>query len=307
MSETLQTAVATTAPEKRQFTPLESVAAWVCLLLGYLFCRVVPVVAHPLGGFLFILLLYAGALLMLWKLGMRPGWMPLLAAISAVAISSSLLFCAVPMIHTLAYLYALATLMYLLYAAGGNTLEQGFSDLLPADFFKALVLMPFAAFGELFRAIATGKLKSAGKVLLRIIVGVAVAFVPTLIVALLLSYDAAFTKLLENIFSFDLVEILSHIGSLLLGIPVGMYLFGAFVSSADRRCEKTLTAESCRTVSAKVRVVPAVTAVCAVLPILSLYVIFFISQWQYYISGFLGVLPQEFNYAEYAREGFFQL
>ena len=307
MSETLQTAVATTAPEKRQFTPLESVAAWVWLQLGYLFCRVVPVVAHPLGGFLFILLLYAGALLVLWKRGMRPGWMPLLAAISAVAISSSLLFCAVPMIHTLAYLYALATLMYLLYAAGGNTLEQGFSDLLPADFFKALVLMPFAAFGELFRAIATGKLKSAGKVLLRIIVGVAVAFVPTLIVALLLSYDAAFTKLLENIFSFDLVEILSHIGSLLLGIPVGMYLFGAFVSSADRRCEKTLTAESCRTVSAKVRVVPAVTAVCAVLPILSLYVIFFISQWQYYISGFLGVLPQEFNYAEYAREGFFQL
>lgn len=307
MDETLQTPVMPAVPEKRRFTPLESAAAWVCLLIGYLFCRVVPVTEHPLGGFLFILALYAGTLLMLWKQGLRPGRLPLLAAASAVVISSSLLFCAVPMIHTVAYLYALAVLMYLLYAAGGNTLEQGFSDLLPADFLKALVLMPFEAFGELFRAIATGKLKSVGKVLLRVALGIGVAFVPTLIVWLLLSYDASFNSLLGDIFSFDFSEIFSHIGSLLLGVPVGMYLFGALISSADRRCDTTLTAESCRRVSAKVRVVPAVTAVCAVLPILSLYVIFFISQWQYYISGFLGVLPQEFNYAEYAREGFFQL
>ncbi len=307
MSETLQGSVTPTTPEKRGFTPLESAAAWVCLLLGYLFCRVVPVIRHPLGGFLFILVLYVGTLLMLWKQGQRPGLLPLLAAASAVVISSSLLFCAVPMIHTVAYLYALGALMYLLYAAGGNTLEQGFSDLLPADFLKALLLMPFSAFGELFRAIATGKFKSVGKVLLRVALGIAVAFIPTLIVWLLLSYDAAFNSLLGDIFSFDFSEIFSHIGSLLLGVPVGMYLFGALIASADRRCNGTLTAESCRRVSAKVRVVPAVTAVCAVLPILSLYVIFFISQWQYYISGFLGVLPQEFNYAEYAREGFFQL
>jgi len=43
------------------------------------------------------------------------------------------------------------------------------------------------------------------------------------------------------------------------------------------------------------------------LPILTLYVIFFISQWGMYMSAFTGVLPGELTYAEYARQGFFEL
>jgi hypothetical protein len=42
-------------------------------------------------------------------------------------------------------------------------------------------------------------------------------------------------------------------------------------------------------------------------PRVFIYLVFFIAQWGYYISGFTGVLPDEFSYAEYAREGFFQL
>ena len=40
---------------------------------------------------------------------------------------------------------------------------------------------------------------------------------------------------------------------------------------------------------------------------LAVYVLFFISQWKYYLSAFTGKLPVETSYAEYAREGFFQL
>ena len=35
--------------------------------------------------------------------------------------------------------------------------------------------------------------------------------------------------------------------------------------------------------------------------------VFFISQWKYYVSGFTGILPEDFSYAEYARQGFFEL
>ena len=35
--------------------------------------------------------------------------------------------------------------------------------------------------------------------------------------------------------------------------------------------------------------------------------VFFISQWDYYTLAFYGVLPDGYSYAEYAREGFFQL
>jgi hypothetical protein len=49
------------------------------------------------------------------------------------------------------------------------------------------------------------------------------------------------------------------------------------------------------------------TAFAAALPILVIYCIFFASQGKVYLSAFSGVLPQNFSYAEYAREGFFQL
>ena len=55
------------------------------------------------------------------------------------------------------------------------------------------------------------------------------------------------------------------------------------------------------------RLLSSVSALTAVLPLLFVYVVFFISQWKYYVSGFTGVLPEDFSYAEYAREGFFQL
>jgi hypothetical protein len=55
------------------------------------------------------------------------------------------------------------------------------------------------------------------------------------------------------------------------------------------------------------RIAPVLSVAAACLPMLFVYVVFFISQWKYYISGFTGVLPEEFSYAEYAREGFFQL
>lgn len=36
---------------KRTFSAIESLFAWLCLLGGYSFCRVFPVILHPLGGF----------------------------------------------------------------------------------------------------------------------------------------------------------------------------------------------------------------------------------------------------------------
>ena len=40
---------------------------------------------------------------------------------------------------------------------------------------------------------------------------------------------------------------------------------------------------------------------------LLLYVMFFISQAGYFLSAFMGRLPEGFSYAEYARKGFFEL
>jgi hypothetical protein len=88
---------------------------------------------------------------------------------------------------------------------------------------------------------------------------------------------------------------------------VGAYFYGIYVSSADKKLQWNITQESCERTAEQMRIAPALSVAAACLPMLFVYVVFFISQWKYYISGFTGVLPEEFSYAEYAREGFFQL
>ncbi|MBE6789542.1 MAG: DUF4173 domain-containing protein [Ruminococcaceae bacterium] len=293
--------------KKREYSGIESAFALVCLLAGYAFCRVFPVSQNAFGGLLFVIALFGVTAVVLVKKGARSGLMPTLAFVSSVAVSFGLFVSSNSFIHWLSYIYSVASYCYFVYASFGNALEKGFSNLIAADFFKALFVLPFASFAEIFSALASGKGKERGRLVLKIVIGAAIALVPTVIICLLLSYDKGFTELLSKIFKFDFWDVVSHIFSIGFGIPVAMYLYGAFISSADNKQMETITAENCRSVCKKVRVMPSVTAVVAVLPIIFLYVVFFISQWKYYVSGFVGVLPDSVSYAEYAREGFFQL
>ena len=112
---------------------------------------------------------------------------------------------------------------------------------------------------------------------------------------------------MDKMFNFKNFDLMSHIVKLFLALPFGAYAYSIYISSVDKKCENILTAESCKKSMNSVRFAPAITLLTASLPVLFLYVVFFISQWKYYVSGFTGVLPKEFSYAQYAREGFFQL
>lgn len=293
--------------ERRPYSAAETVYAWLCFVAGYLFCRVVPVAWHPLGGFLFIVALFLTTAVILHRRGSRLRGLPLAAALSAVAVSGSLLVCADTLLHGVSYAYALVVFFYVVYAACGNTLGKNFSGLIAADFFRALLVLPFASLGEIFFAAGSGRAKNGGKVFLKVLLGVGVAIVPTAVVCALLSYDKGFSELLRRVFDFDIGTIFSHIGSVLFGIPIGMYVFSAYVSAADGKCRQTVSAEDCQSTWRAVKIVPTVTVTVAVLPLLVLYVIFFVSQWGYYVSGFAGELPAMTVYSQYARDGFFQL
>ena len=293
--------------KKRTFSAIESIFAWFSLLCGYLFCRVSPISQSPFGGLCFIALLFAATTVILAIKKCKFRVLPLCVEASAVTISLSLFLTSNAFLHFLSYTYALASYCYFVYAVCGNELETGFSNFILMDYFKAIVITPFFCIGYLFRALFSGKLKKSGKTIGKLALGIAITFIPTLIVFFLLSYDNAFMDLIERIFDWNFEDVFSHLGSFILGIPLGMYMFGLFVSSEDQRSKNVITKQHCTKASVKIRIVPAITAFTAVLPVLFLYVVFFISQWNYYISGFTGKLPKDFSYAEYAREGFFQL
>ncbi len=301
-----QTPIAAEAVE-RGYSPLQTVFAWLSLLAGYLMCRVFPVTANPLGGFILLLLLYTAAAVILIKQGAKASVSAVLAAVFGVLVAATLLLSSNTLLQQISYLFSLATLGYFVYCMTGNRIQKGLSNYILLDYFKALVILPFCSFGHLFRAMFYGKASSGGRAFAKVILGVAIALVPTLVVVSLLSYDQGFSDILNSIFDFGFLDIMSHMLSIGFGIPIGMYIFGLFLSSFDGDKAKVINAETVQKVSVSLKKMPAITALAASMPLIFLYIVFFISQWKYYVSGFKGVLPDDESYANYAREGFFQL
>lgn len=290
----------------RSFTKAETVFAWLSLFFGYLFCRVVPVHNNPFGGFLFILALFVGAAVLLALEKRRPTPLAIGVGVSAVLLSVSLFLTDNSVIVTFAYLYCLGALLYFLSAAYENG-EKGFSPYLVFDFVRACFYLPILSVKELFALLFRPRENGGGRMLLKVFGGILLAIIPTAIVSSLLSYDSGFTGIIDRIFDFDVGKFFSHVFSVLFAFPIGAFLFGAMLSAKDKKGERENGATLYEEKLSALQLLPSLTATLTVLPILFLYVIFFISQWEYYTSGFVGALPDEVSYAEYAREGFFQL
>lgn len=291
----------------RAYTTVEVVFSWICVIMGYLFCRSLAGSFHPMGAFITVVLLFSVTAAALKINGAKFKAVPFIAAVSALAVSSGFILSSNGTVHFWSFTYCIAAYGYFVYASNGNALEKGLSDFLPIDFLKSVIIVPFASMGSLFRALFYGKAQGSGKLIAKIVIGVAIAFVPTVIVIVLLSYDVGFAELLSEIFSFTLGNVISHLISIGYGLLIGMYFFGLFISSKDKKCADIMTAESCRKAYKAVKIMPRITAVAATVPLAVIYVIFFFSQRKYYIAGFKGELPQEFSYAEFARNGFFEL
>ncbi len=304
--DTLETPI-DNIPVERSFNLLQTVFAWVCWVAGYLICRVYPVVVSPFGGFLFVVGLFSITAIILKKHGAVFPKISVVSAVSALVVSLALVLSSNETLHQVSYLFAVCAYAFFVYSATGNTLEKGFSDYVLVDFFKALFVLPFCNIGYMFKAMFHGKAAASGKAFGKTFLGLAIAFVPTVVVVVLLSYDDGFLKILDGIFSFNFADVFSHLFSIGLGIPIGMYLFGLFLSSVDGNAAEGFNAESVSKVSDSVKKMSKITALAASAPLLLVYAVFFVSQWKYYVSGFSGVLPDDISYANYAREGFFQL
>lgn len=293
--------------ETKLYTAGESFFAWFCVLSGYLFCRACPVNRYPVGAFAVILISLIATAVILARNGAGFGAPSIVSAIACVILGSSLFLSSVGFVQTLGFFCSAFAYVYFVYSASGNRLEVGASDLIAIDFFKALFILPFSCFIRLWIAISSGK-KIGWKFVLKVFLGLIIAVIPTAIVVALLSYDSDFADLFEKVSSFlKDFNIFSHLGSLLLGSVVAMYVFGLYSACASNKLGDIITAENCRYTASKLRIAPVLTVAAALLPLVSVYVIFFISQFKYYVSAFSGVLPQGINYADYARSGFFEL
>lgn len=280
-------------------------------LTSFLLIRALPVTRSPLGGTLALMLLFLVGGLYLRFSRIRLGTAGTVLASLCCILSLSLITNGNNAVRAVALLLTVVAFLCWVYLTCGLAGRKPRSEHLFSHLAIALFRHPWARFGAWFGALGNlGKDKNQStkmwKTLGWVAVGLICAVIPTAAITLLLSYDSQFTALLDDLFAFSLRNVGAFLLDLILTFPVTLLLFGG-IFAAKRRREELEGAEEAPVSFSALHVLPRSLLCAAVTPILALYVLFFISQWDYYVSAFTRALPEGLTYATYAREGFFQL
>ena len=285
---------------KRAYTVLQRRLALLCWVLGYLVCRLVAV-NRGVGVLIFAAAFAAVLMWFGWKNGGRRRW----------AVVCPLVFALPFLLHNSGAPLSLDTTVFLGLCVMSvyHTFETPRRNL--SDPVRGLLSRPFGHFATGAEALISRPVDSAPRRRWRPVVwGLLLAVPLTLIVgSLLISADAAFSSLADRLlspFAQLRVEWPLLILRWLLAAPVGMYLFAAFYGNTHPKAEEW-SDEQWQENRQRLRQMPGMVLFTAGLPLCGLYLLFFLSQSAYYFSAFSGLLPADFTYAEYARQGFFQL
>ncbi len=296
-------------PPKRTCSSLDTLFAWLSIPVGFLVFFTFPMTRNTLGGVLMLWSLFVFGAVYLLCSGVKipiASWV--LGAVGMI-LSVGLITGANLVWQVVLVLAVFAFFFAFLYTACSLHGTKITDDTCFGHLIKALFVIPSVSLQNLFTALP---IRSSGKRGMRIAqtigwiaAGLGVAIIPTVIVAMILSYDAQFRQLLDQIFSFEWEDIRSLLVDLFFGFGVAIVLFGTMFGVKSRTMQKeTATAKP----STKgTHVLPQALLCAAITPVLLVYVLFFISQGDYYLSAFTGRLPEPLTYADYARSGFFEL
>lgn len=298
-----------TMRQKPQFSTLDTLFAWCTIAVGFLFIRALPIARYTLGGMLIAWLLFGFATLYFIRSGIKPVRQSLLFAAASFVLSLGLITSANATLHRLLFFFLLCAFSYYVYSFCGLAGQKILDGRCLLHALYATVTLTLMGLPHIFPAMANRNNRRdtspAVRTLGWILLGIGIAVIPTAIVILLLSYDEQFTDLLRSIFSFSPKPILEFLRDLILGFLLAVGLFGILFEAKRQREgyngeEKPLPSPNCH-------VLPKALLCGAVTPILAVYVLFFASQWNYYISAFTHRLPEGLTFADYARGGFFEL
>lgn len=286
-------------PLSPSFSAGEAVCAWVCFVLGFIFCRYVAGYAGGIWGGIFWALV--GALAAVFaKMKKLPvsRWQAAVFAISE-------LFCFVPLfsanrlVNFLAAVFSYFLLFYLAVTVSGAEL---FGKHFVSDLFRGLLVRPFSRFDKAPRAaFSLFKGGQNARNVLYVLLGLVLALPLTIVVVIILMRsDGAFESLIDSTFGNIPEFSFSVIWQILFGVLVGMYLFGMLFSAGEKAAPQAEGAPFWR-------VVPAPVACAAVTPVCLFYLLYIITQLGYFTAAFGGTLPEGYSYSEFARRGFFEL
>ncbi len=198
--------------------------------------------------------------------------------------------------------FLMISCIYMLYAC--CCVGKRITEHLPVDITRAVVVTPFkypfSLIGSLF---VNGK--NAAKAVIYVLAGLALAVFPTIMVALLLSFsNERFSEWIEKIFSSE--NFFMQLYYVTLAIIAALFMF-AYAYGGVKNKDIDYDEKNERTIN-KLRFLPQITGLTALLPMSLLYIVHFALEGEKLFWGFSGVpenTPAAVSSA--ARDGFFAL
>lgn len=298
---------------KHRYTGSQKLLALAVLLLSYFYVRMFLFSVSGLGRTLFVWLLLAVSVAYMVHSKIRPNAAAIVSGVLTGAFSLTFLWMPTDTLTLAVSVFCQLAYTYAVYKSMDTRIESSPGALFDFDLIKAFFAAPFASFGALFPALFTAPagVQVKGKMLRRIgfvLLGLLVSVIPTAIAVSLLSFDQNFRTILDSIFTvrFSFFDFAEQFVYIVLTIPVAMYIFGLWMSGIRGACAG-MDAQRCTQARQRARFAPSAVALAAAVPLLLVYLLFFIAQFSYFTSAFAGVLPASYSHAEYARRGFFEL
>lgn len=299
--------------EEETFTSKEAVFAFLSVGLGYAFIKLfaAPIVtssAPGLGTAVFLLLLTL-------FFALYPAQRKLSAFKKVSIIALSVLFSVNVFISSNLLIQLLDSIFVFLVLGYGKLSESEerfvrIRQFFPLDIMNGMVVMPFSEFSAAPKAVKQSiDSSNAGRSVKNVILGFAIAIPSTVTVAfLLMMADDGFGCMIDSILNDGVSKVILFVIQLIIGIPAGAYFFGMCRASQKSNSEELINDDIRERNLSSMRFLPVLAGVCSALPVCVLYVMFFFSQLNYFISSFFSKLPMSMeSYSAYARRGFFEL
>lgn len=136
------------------------------------------------------------------------------------------------------------------------------------------------------------------KIIIGLLIGLPIVFIVTL---LLMNTDEGFKNIIVSLydkFNFDFISIFFRI---FIFVIIFFPLYGFFYGLRNKKEIANTQSEKM-----KIKIFDYIIVITVTSSICAVYIIYCLSKLTYFISGFLGILPIEYTFAEYARKGFFE-
>ncbi len=291
-------------PETHSF---DRVFAVLSVIAGYLFTRFSLFTYNGFFTTLSVLLTFACCAVYVVKCGRRPTAAQWISGAAICAFAFTYSITSSPLLHVLCTMFLIGAVSWWVEAV---CIQAGFvTKFFFFDLLRTVFVQPFYDITGFFRSFSKKNSSSAGSRIVPILLGLLATIPLTFIVAVLLAIaDEGVGRMFDKIIdAIAFRDIHTSVRIMIWTVPASLLIFSMMRADAKQKLRPLPSDMYYQEKTGRCKVINNLGIYAGVTPICVLYLMYVVSQANYFLSAFSGKLPGNMLYSEYARRGFFEL